>query len=189
MAKYARAFGLGVRTGIDLPYESKGNLSGLKAGRWYKGDTLNMSIGQGYVLSTPLQLARLMTAVENNGKMPGPHIVLTPSAAENGAVKTIYAGFRKEVWASVRAGLERVVDLNTGTGHVLADIPGVVTYGKTGTAQAGGNREDHAWFAGVSRTEKRAIAYCVLLEHGGSSANAVTLTHEFLTQLRDQNKM
>ncbi|MBF0387099.1 MAG: penicillin-binding protein 2 [Candidatus Omnitrophica bacterium] len=188
MGKYARAFGLGSRTGIDLPSESKGSLPGLNVGRWYKGDTLNMSIGQGYVLATPIQLARLMSAFENSGNMPRPYIVLS-GLAEPVKTQFTHVSFRPEVWAAVRAGLAEVVSLDTGTAHALADIPGAVTYGKTGTAQAGAGKEDHAWFAGVTRTDKSVIAYCVFLEHGGSSANAVALTKELLTALRDQGKI
>ncbi|MEI6437873.1 MAG: penicillin-binding protein 2 [Candidatus Omnitrophota bacterium] len=188
MGKYARAFGLGSKTGIDLPFESKGGLPGLSVGRWYKGDTLNMSIGQGYVLATPVQLARLIATVENRGLMPQPHILLSgPDGSPK--ISLSHVSFRKDVWDAVRAGLDEVVSLDTGTAHALAAIPGAVTYGKTGTAQASGGKDDHAWFAGVTRTDKAVIAYCVFLEHGGSSANAVALTHEFLTSLREQNKI
>jgi penicillin-binding protein 2 len=194
MTKYARAFGLGERTGIDLPYESKGNLPGLSVVRWYKGDTVNMSIGQGYVLTTPVQLARLMAAVENNGMMPQPHLLTVETrqfliSKHMSDMPLIHVSFRKDVWASLREGLEAVVSFDTGTAHALASIPGVITYGKTGTAQTGANKEDHAWFAGVTRTDKRVIAYCVFLEHGGSSANAVQLTREFLISLRELGKI
>ncbi len=188
MAKYARVFGLGSRTGIDLAFESRGRLSGLSVGRWYKGDTLNMAIGQGYVLATPVQLARLIATVENLGMMPQPHILLSGVEAVV-RPQPVHVSFRKDVWDALRAGLDAVVALDTGTAHALANIPGTVTYGKTGTAQAGPGKEDHAWFAGVTRTDKRVIAYCVFLEHGGSSANAVMLTREFLTTLRDQGSI
>lgn len=188
MSKYARAFGLGSRTGIDLPYESKGALPGLNTARWYRGDTLNMSIGQGYVLATPVQLARLMAAFENNGMMPQPHILLS-GLDKPVSFQPVHVSFRQDAWEAVRAGLNEVVSLDTGTAHALASLPGMVTYGKTGTAQSGAQREDHAWFAGVTRSDKRVIAYCIFLEHGGSSANAVALTREFLTTLREQGKI
>ncbi|MBF0595124.1 MAG: penicillin-binding protein 2 [Candidatus Omnitrophica bacterium] len=188
MAKYARYFGLGERTGIDLPYESKGNLPGLNMPRWYKGDTVNMAIGQGYVQATPIQVARLMAGFENGGILPWPHLVLS-GLDEPFKRQPVHFSFRKDVWDAVHAGLDQVVALDTGTAHALAAIPGTVTYGKTGTAQTGPGKEDHAWFAGVTRTDKRVIAYCVFLEHGGSSANAVLLTKEFLTSLIEQGKI
>ena len=187
MARHARTFGLGARTGIDLPYESKGSIpSGLRTAGWFKGDTVNMSIGQGSVTATPLQLARLMAGVENQGMLPQPHILLS-GLDEMPVFKPVHISYRKGVWDAVRDGLKQVVLSETGTGRALADLPGIETYGKTGTAQTA--REDHAWFAGVSRTDKRVIAYCVFLEYGGSSANAVQLTKEFLLNLRDQGKL
>lgn len=203
MVKHASAFGLGSRTGIDLPYEVKGNLPNSKSMPWFKGDTLNTSIGQGYVLATPIQLARLMAAVENNGKMPQPYILLNRPGEvsfrqDNGGIAEVaplppppmtHVSFRKEVWDAVREGLKGVVNYESGTAHALAAIPGVTTYGKTGTAQTGPGREDHAWFAGVSKTDKREIVYCLLLEHGGSSANAVGAVHEFLLSLKAQGKI
>ncbi len=185
IVKYARSFGLGERTGIDLPYESKGGLPGIKMTRWYKGDTLNTSIGQGNVLATPVQLARLIAAFENKGMMPQLHVVLS-GQLDSSRPLPVHVSFRKEVWAAVRKGLDQVVLSQDGTAHALADIPGVRTYGKTGTAQTGPNKDDHAWFAGVSRSQERTIAYCVFLEHGGSSTNAVVLTKEFLISLREQ---
>jgi penicillin-binding protein 2 len=189
LAHYARLFGLGSRTGIDLPYESRGSVpSGLKAGGWFKGDTLNMSIGQGDVTATPVQIARLIAAVETEGALPHPHLVV-PAFGQMKDFQPVHISFRKPVWDAVKEGLRQVVLSDTGTAHALADIAGVNTYGKTGTAQTGAGREDHAWFAGVSRTDKRVIAYCVFLEHGGSSANAVQLTKELLISLREQGKI
>jgi len=187
MAKYAQAFGLASRTGIDLPYESKGAIPLLlKPAGWFRGDTVNMSIGQGAVSVTPLQVARMMAAVENYGTMPQPHLVL--EGPENlPSFQPVHVAFRKGVWDAVREGLRQVVMSETGTARALSELADIESYGKTGTAQT--SREDHAWFAGVSRSSKTVIAYCVFLEYGGSSANAVQLTKEFLTALLEQGKL
>jgi len=75
--------------------------------------------------------------------------------------------------------------METGTAHVL-NLDGLDTFGKTGTAQAGAGRQDHAWFVGVTTTPKRRIAYCAFLDHGGSSANACLVVKEILLSLKEQ---
>jgi penicillin-binding protein 2 len=185
---YARQFGLGERTGLDLPNEAGGLLpSSLFPRKWFKGDTLNMSIGQGDVLATPLQIAAMMAMIENRGRFVVPHLTRTVA----GDVRPLKRSsrrpltLREDVWNELFQSLRSVVKMPTGTAHAL-DIPGMVTYGKTGTAQTGGGREDHAWFAGVTKTPESRIAYCAFLEHGGSSHNAVLMVREILEMLREE---
>jgi penicillin-binding protein 2 len=186
MARYARVFGLGDKTGIDMPYEVKGHIPGNKLTRsWYKGDTVNMSIGQGDVLATPLQIVRMIATVHNEGWMPKLHIMKSLDG-KNTEVSRSRVSFRKPVWDTIKRSLQGVVDIDTGTASELK-MDGLVTYGKTGTAQAGAGKEDHAWFAGVTRSEGRTIAYCFLLEHGGSSKNAVMAVREMLVRLQGSN--
>ena len=191
LAEYARKFGLGERTGIPVPYESKGNVPVRSSYRnWYQGDTANMSIGQGDVLSTPLQLARMMVALETRGRLQTPCLVSAVGSRGDlcaGAAKSArQLVFRNEVWDIVLKGLSLVVDMPSGTAHQLK-MDGLTTYGKTGTAQTGAGREDHAWFAGVTRSSSGRFAYCFFLEHGGSSANAVSAVREILEQMRAAN--
>jgi cell division protein FtsI/penicillin-binding protein 2 len=71
-----------------------------------------------------------------------------------------------------------------GTAHLLSGIGGVTIYGKTGTAQAGANKPNHAWFSGYLNSTKKNIAFCVLLEHGGSSANAVDVLYKIIMKMQ-----
>ncbi|MBF0331321.1 MAG: penicillin-binding protein 2 [Candidatus Omnitrophica bacterium] len=186
IARYAAQFGLDEATGIDIPYEAKGSIPRRNAmARWFAGDTANMSIGQGGVMSTPLQLARLMATVENEGRMVMPHIRKSLGGVDNVAPFTSsrFVVLRPEVWQALKLSLRAVVKMETGTAKIL-DLPDLLIYGKTGTAQAGPGKGDHAWFAGVVQTAKRKLAFAVLLEHGGSSANACLAVKEILLELQ-----
>jgi penicillin-binding protein 2 len=189
LSRYAKGFGLGERTGIDLLYETRGHVpQGKDLLRWFKGDTANLAIGQGPLLVTPLQIARMMAVIANEGRFVTPHVIRTVGGAEACAAchaSPRYMPLRKDAWAALERSLQAAVRMETGTAHVL-DLEGMDTYGKTGTAQAGGERADHAWFAGVTKTAKRRIAYCALLEHGGSSANACLMVKEILLKLKEE---
>ena len=190
--QYAQTLGLGKLTEIDLPYEESGHIPSPRqrkaaTGRaWYTGDTLNFAIGQGDVLATPLQLVKFMSAVAQAGAVVQPHVI--KSIGENDVTKYSakqYVHFAQKTFAAVLTGLKDVVDEDTGTGHLL-DIEGLHVSGKTGTAQASGNKENHAWFVGFTSSAKANIAFCVFLEHGGSSRNAVELARELLVRMKEE---
>ncbi|MBF0122084.1 MAG: penicillin-binding protein 2 [Candidatus Omnitrophica bacterium] len=202
--RYARLMGLGQRTGIDLPYEAKGRIpSRVDHLRWFKGDTVNMSIGQGNVLTTPLQLARMIAVFANGGYLVTPRIVKNVDGAElcvgadtdrllNGRESRVMCGaskvrimFREDTWKILQKVLYAPVRMETGTAHIL-DLPGLDTFGKTGTAQAGAGKMDHAWFVGVTASSKRRIAYSFFFENGGSSANACAAMKEILLRLQEK---
>jgi penicillin-binding protein 2 len=186
IAEYARRFGLGERTGLDLPHETKGNIpSGVFRRGWFKGDTVNMAIGQGAVLVTPLQLARMMSAVENGGYVLRPRLIKSVGGIETSSPPALRRlVFRSDVWEAMRQALRAVVRMPTGTASGL-DIDGLDIYGKTGTAQTAPGKGDHAWFAGVVRGTKRTASFCLFLEHGGSSHNAVQAVRNILLQLKE----
>ena len=191
IARYAALFALGERTGVDVPYEVKGAIPHRSTfTHWFPGDTANMSIGQGYILTTPIQLARLMAAVESEGRLVVPHVKLSLGGVETGtsSAPERFVTLRPEVWKGVKLALHAVVKMPDGTAHVL-DLPGIEVYGKTGTAQAGAGRSDHAWFAGVVKTEKRTFAFAILLEHDGSSAFACAAARDMLLDLQSQGKL
>lgn len=173
--RYEKMFGLGARTNVALRGEKAGHLFGpetrRKVGRgWYDGDTLNLSIGQGELTVTPIQMAIVAAALANRGTVWRPHFTQ----------KIVYADGRPDftqapeklaeipatqaAWDQVQKGLELVVSSGTGTS---ARIPGLVVAGKTGTAQNSG--VDHAWFiAYAGRPEEPAsIAIAVLVANGG----------------------
>ncbi len=177
IARYARAFGLGAATGIDLPGEKFGLIPGPRAGRRasYSGDTVNMAIGQGPVLVTPMQIARLMAAVANGGVLFKPRLVQRVERADghllyrdpglvNGNVD-----LSPMVWAFLRRSLLDVV--NEGTG-AAAHIPGIDIAGKTGTAQTVAHSkaekgQDHAWFASFAPVQDPQYVVVVMVERGG----------------------
>lgn len=187
--KYAHSLGLGILTFIDLPYEEKGFVphqqKGLLAGgqRWYAGDTLNFSIGQGMTLVTPLQLVRMMTAIANDGKEVHPHVIkMIGERTMERYDSNKEIALDQSVLKIVQKALRQAVVDNSGTAHVV-NIEGLYIAGKTGTAQSSGKKENHAWFVGYVKGKKN-IAFCVFLEHGGSSYNACVTARDLLLEMQ-----
>lgn len=187
MAHYAKLFGFDAKTAIDLPYEVKGSIPSPKKIRpWYKGDTANMSIGQGKVLVTPIQVVKMMAILETEGEISQLRLVKKIDGKEI-AYKKGHLSIRPSVWRELKKSLQRVVESDSGTAKELK-IQGLLSYGKTGTAQSVKHKADHSWYAGVTKSEKgKSIAYCVFLEYGGSGKNAVLLMKDILTALKEIN--
>lgn len=181
MAKYAQAFGLGSPTGIDLGGERFGLVPFSPAQRqrskraWLPGDTVNMSIGQGQLLVTPLQIARMMAAVANGGVMWKPRLVQRVERADgtlaygSSSQMTERVDLSPVVWAFLRHSLAAVVKDGTGA---LARVPGFEIAGKTGTAQTisksdSSKGQDHAWFASFAPVDDPQYVVVVLVERGG----------------------
>ncbi len=193
LVEWAEKFGFGALTGIDLPDESPGALPRPATIRqeyghaWREGDTLALAIGQGELTATPLQIVRLMAAVANGGRLVKPRIAVrfAMTADSNEAAKEIngdltpstgssetIASLHQTTLAAVRRGLERVVTDPNGTGHRTVYCNTIEIAGKTGTAETGAGREDHAWFAGYAPAEAPVVAFVVVLEHAGSGSDA-----------------
>jgi len=193
MAKYARQFGLGQLTHIDLPFESGGLIPSQSQRRlslkksWYKGDTANLAIGQGEILVTPLQLLRMLAIIGRNGMEIQPFMV---KAIDNQDVKRSYVPRRvaidQKIFQIIKEGLHAAVTDEHGTARVL-NIPGLFTAGKTGTAQSAPLRNHHAWFVGYTLSDKRRIVYCVFLEYGGSSYYATRAAYDMLVKMQKEN--
>lgn len=186
---FAKAFGLNRRTGVDLPFEAKGKIvTGSSTGMtWYTGDVLNLSIGQGYTLTTPLQLTVMIAAVANDGVILRPRVVKQVGADGIPLMdfsKRPRIRLRDQTWEVVQEGLKAVVDDPEGTGHDLKEVQGLDIYGKTGTAQSVHGKPNHAWFVGYTKSAKSNIAFCVFLEYGGSSENSVKITRDLLLKLQ-----
>jgi penicillin-binding protein 2 len=182
IARYAEAFGLGSPSGIDLGGEKPGLVPFVDGRRrvdgrkWQAGDTVNMSIGQGQVLVTPMQVARMMSAVANGGVLWRPRLVqrverVDGSLAYSSASKmTGRVDLSPIVWAFLRHALSGVVN-EGGTGGA-ARIPGIDVAGKTGTAQSinksdAAKGQDHAWFASFAPVQDPEVVVVVLVERGG----------------------
>ena len=135
---------------------------------------MQLAIGQGPITATPLQVVRMMAAIANGGVLVTPHVVseLGPDAEAlthraRPAITRI-AGLSPSTLQQVRQGLERVVSDPRGTGYKRIRLPDVPIAGKTGTAEVGGDLEDHAWFAGYVPANRPRLALVVVLEHAGS---------------------
>ncbi|HOW35900.1 MAG TPA: penicillin-binding protein 2 [Candidatus Omnitrophota bacterium] len=192
ISQYARQFGLGSLTGIDLPSEQKGFVPDrllrkkIKNRQWYKGDTLNFSIGQGDTLVTPIQLLRMMAAIARNSKEVHPHILKTIGSlgVENNSVQEKLEINEKNL-ETLKLGLREAVQDEEGTARLLA-IQGVSVLGKTGTAETSGGRAAHAWFVGFCPLAKTKIVFCVFLEHGGTSYNACAVARQILLKMQEE---
>lgn len=188
IAEMARKLGLGEKTGVDLPSEKGGTVPSTSWKKqyvkrdptWHPGDTLNTSIGQGYLQATSLQMAMLTGGVAMGGKVYQPHLV--KRIRSGGSAKDIAPVVLYEVPLAsghvqlVMNGLEQAVASGTARG---AALPGVRVAGKTGTAQTFGKA--HAWFVSVAPVDNPQIAVCVMVEHGehGSTA-AAPIAHDMM---------
>ncbi|MEO1002045.1 MAG: penicillin-binding protein 2 [Cyanobacteria bacterium J06638_7] len=166
----ARQLGLGSPTGVELSLEEGKGLLGDKdwkrevlAEPWTDVDTITASIGQGAVLVTPLQMARLMAAVANGGWLVTPHLVEPPPERQ-------WIGFQPESFSTVRKGLRLAVERGTARALNQAHLPPVA--GKTGTAEDP-PRPVHAWFGGYAPAENAQLVVVALGENSGGSGGAV----------------
>ncbi|MDX9964769.1 penicillin-binding protein 2 [Desulfobacter postgatei] len=210
LAKYAQGSGLGRLTGIPLAHERPGLIptSAWKKQRfkepWQAGETLSISIGQGFNLVTPLQMAVFISAVGNNGTLYRPRLVKSVQDAKGQVIREIEPEITgglpasKKNLAIVRQGLLEVVHGNRGTARQIR-LADVQIAGKTGTAQVFSRKagekfdnkklkrtlQDHAWFVCYAPAQDPKIAIAVIIEHGehGSSAAAPVaqaLIHAYL---------
>jgi penicillin-binding protein 2 len=180
----ATRFGLGRKSGIDLPQEVNGlvpSASWKKRERhqpWYPGDTCQMAIGQGDCLTTPLQVAREFAVLANGGYLVRPHVIarVGKKRAESDRAERRSLGLRPETIAALRAGAESVLAAG-GTAHRIASDKYRIA-GKTGTAQNPGGAS-HAWFAGYAPAEEPRLVVAVVVEHGehGSTVAAPIARH------------
>lgn len=203
---YAELFGLGARTGIDLPGEAPGLMPTVKWKRvnygesWVTGDTYNMSIGQGFVLVTPLQMLNAVSAIANGGTLYRPQIVREVIDSEGNILQAFAPDVIRQLPVSpenlgvVRQGMRAAVAGPGATAWAI-DVPGVDVAGKTGTAEffidrnkdglpdrdRDGNLPTHAWFTAFAPYDDPEIALLVFVFGGGEgSATAVPIANEIL---------
>ncbi len=182
LIKWAFRFGFGLPTGIDLPFEPRGNLPMPEAENsrpWTKSDTQMLSIGQGRLQTTPVTIGVMMAAVANGGRKVTPHVVSHFRTVERGDSKPIdepieiptpspIPDLKPETLETVRSGLREAVAFPKGTAHETVWMAEVAVAGKTGTAQSGIGLSDHAWFAGYFPADRPKYVIVVVLEHSGS---------------------
>lgn len=185
----ARQLGLGERSGIEIKGESAGLLPGRSWKReqfqrtWYPGDTVNLSIGQGYLLVTPIQMAGLGAAIAGRGTLYRPRLVSAILSPTGEVIKAEEPALRRkielapEAWEEVLSGMKRVVNEERGTGRQAAH-PSIPIAGKTGTVQVGPPPEygKHAWFLALAPADRPELVLALLLEDaesGGQTAAPV----------------
>jgi penicillin-binding protein 2 len=180
MADYARRFGLGSKSGIDLPYVDKAGIvpdpewKRKRRMEWVGGDTVDMAIGQSALGCTPLQMCNAIAAIANGGTVYKPQLVKSIVDSSPGAGgRVLHAmqpvverktGVSQRTLSTIVRAMEAVMEPG-GTGHASA-IPGLRIAGKTGTAQRSGH-PDNAWYVGFAPVENPQIAICVFVEEGG----------------------
>jgi penicillin-binding protein 2 len=193
VAEYAKKLGYGSLTGIPLPDEKPGLIPTTEWKKkrtgeaWYAGDTYINSIGQGFVLVSPIQACQLMCAVANGGYFYRPMLLKQARNRETGAIKTFSPERMRRITLDasaleeVRRALAGVVNEPDGTAHG-ARTPLAVVAGKTGTAQVIAQKvpgrklsestQDHGWFISYAPADDPRIAVAVLVEHGGHGGSA-----------------
>ncbi len=173
IAAVARQFGFGKKTGIELPAESAGTLPDPSWKRkfrktpWYPGDTMNLSIGHGFLEVTPLQIACMTAAIANDGMWYPPRIIKNYRISGNYVPATkartpIPIPLKKEFFQTIKKGMWEVVNMPNGSGRRAA-LPNLVIAGKTGSAEI---RKDmtYAWFTGFAPFENPKLAIAIVVE-------------------------
>ena len=195
LATSSEAFGLGKKTNIDLPGERSGIMpsriwkKNARGASWFDGDTINVSIGQGFMLTTPLQLAVMTARIASRGDLIQPQIVKSINGVENPTIKvTESSKISDKHWNYIHESMRDVVHSNRGTARGINKDLTYNIAGKTGTAQVisiNANDEydrskiserqwDHALFVAFAPAENPKIAVALIVENGehGSSAAA-----------------
>jgi penicillin-binding protein 2 len=183
IARYARLFGLGSPTGIDIQGEKRGLVPdsdwSLKTRRqpWYPGETISVSIGQGPIQVTPLQMAEMTALVANGGYHVTPHLIKDADVPPPTKVP-----IDPNALETVRRGMWEVVNEPGGTAYGSARLPGVEIAGKSGTVQVIGYTQrlrpesmpfkyrDHAWFTSFAPADHPELVVSVFAEHGGGGS-------------------
>src|SRR5919201_837928 len=206
IAKYAAAFGLGQRTGIDLPQESSGvmpseewKIKNFKQ-KWYIGETISVGIGQGAVATTPIQLARAIGAIAMGGVLKRPHVVFPEELPEHYQQAKFTEDQRIPIdprnWEIITDAMAGVVSPG-GTAN-SAHLEGIDFAGKTGSAQVISNDlrkkigkglfKDNGWFVGVSPRRNPEIVVATLIEQGEHGWIAAQATSKVIKPYVDKQR-
>ncbi len=175
MTTFARAFGLGTETGMELS-EAAGNIPDPRNQKWGVGEAVNMVIGQGAMLTSPLQIADMLAAVANGGTLYRPYLVSRISSIADGTEKVTQPQIRGKLpisaatLSALREALKRVTTDKDGTAAFVFRGDKIISAGKTGTAEVIKGGEPHSWFAGYSPADAPKIAVVVFVEHGGEGS-------------------
>ena len=199
-SSFGKYFGFGTVTGIDMPGENAGLVPDKNilderygVGQWTRGMLLNLAVGQGDLLVTPIQMAQFTMAIANNGVYYTPHLVrakINPNDSTKiyTQIETKFVpNVRQTTYDILKEGMFRVVNSESGTGRAayLQQIP---VAGKTGTAQ-NPHGDDHAWFIGYAPVQNPSIVFCIFVENGGGGgAIAAPIAGSFLKMYFNNKK-
>ena len=170
LEKYARAFGMGEKTGVDLPDEKSGSipnpewkLKTFDGDPWRIGDTYNTSIGQYGFLVTPMEMTRATAALANRGDLLNPHFILGSNVRKK---KVSLSKIKEDYYDEIHLGMREAVTYGTA---VSLNVPYVEVAAKTGTAQVGISKSKiNSWIVGFFPYEKPKYAFTVMMEGGPS---------------------
>jgi len=198
IAEYAKDFGLGSITQVDLDGEKAGIVPSTEWAatkqhrKWYPSETISVAIGQGPLIVTPMQVAVMMATIANGGTVYRPHVVraiehvnsdgtTSHLRVASGALRQVK--IKPDVLEHVKNGLWQVVNEQGGTGR-NASVPGLDICGKTGTVQVIAQngwfstaafpfmQRDHAWFASFAKKETPEMVVVIFIEHAGAHGGA-----------------
>jgi len=201
IVKTARDFGLGDVSGIDVPGEKKGIIPDpdWKKKRtktvWYRGDTILLSIGQGFTLVTPIQLAKAYTFLANKGWAYEPHVISKIEDLQTGKIevvttkKTVLEDYPESYYDIINDALIATVDQNNGTTRIMRN-PYVKVAAKSGSAQNPHSKLTHAWVAGYFPADKdpEIVFVCLLEGAGGGGVMAGGMAKRFLDKYLEVEK-
>ena len=214
IATYASLFGLGKKTGIDLPSEQRGIVPSIewkqqaRGEPWYPGETISVAIGQGYVTVTPIQMAQVIATIANNGVAHQPRLVRGVRRRNTGEVETwsMAEGTPLGLQPAFVEGIQRALGSVVSEGTARRANSSLVTIaGKTGTSQvvalcADKKKDtpkqfrDHAWFVSYAPFDNPQIAVAVLAEHAGHGGSAAAplareLIEAFIKKSGDKTRL
>jgi penicillin-binding protein 2 len=173
---YAALYGFGTESGIDIPSEADGFLPSKDwkletiGEQWYIGDTYNTSIGQGYFLTTPLQITRATAVFANGGNLVTPKL---NTAKETESVNIVDA----ETTQVIKDAMRQTVTYGSASSMQSVSVP---VAGKTGTAQWSNEKSPHSWFTGFAPFDEPEIVITVLVEEGSDASLAIPISREAL---------
>ena len=194
LSAYTAQYGIGSPTGIDIDGEAPGNLPSAEWKEqtfgevWTIGDTYNMGIGQGYLATTPIQMARVVSATANGGKLLVPRVVREVRDSQQHVIVPNEPIVERQIpispdnFAIVREAMRQAVSWGTAKNGA---VRGVEVAGKTGTAEFGprradGSYETHAWYTGFAPASTPEVSVTVFLERGVGATHAAPLAAKIL---------
>ncbi|MCM0758285.1 MULTISPECIES: penicillin-binding protein 2 [Sporomusa] len=191
LEKFARMFGLGAYTGINLPGESDGLVANRRYKEkvygedWYLSETFDAAIGQGFQLATPLQMAVVIGQVANDGQRYKPQLVSRITGPNGEVLKTFEPEKTGQVtlaesnWTLIQESLREVAQEGGTAATAFGDFP-VAIAGKTGTSE-NSHGSDHGWFVGYGPYEDPRVAVAIIVEQGGfGSSSAVPIAKKIM---------